>query len=322
MTLERCADGSFYELCRNLRLSGATVDELYDAAQMTFRERISPISAEKKIQELIAKPAHMELTPNLHSIYQLVSVKYDESPSATRELETVFESIAKTFEFLQRNYGLKRTEQVRVKFENYKSRLATVSGHGLYGGMSPYSIFLKLVAYAETLLRTEGLQPTNRGLSSGQEKMLKEAMSFIDEDVSESEQPDDQQGCSALDQLRQRQFVQGKQFNQGARNPQPQKPMAPMPAQLQDKCYLCGNGADIHRPIWFKKCTLFPGEQPLLIAQQCCGGHHRDLGGKMCPSVEARKRLPQRVNSLADDELAAFEAEAASSSFKYSSAGN
>jgi len=48
--------------------------------------------------------------------------------------------------------------------------------------------------------------------------------------------------------------------------------------------------------------------------QRCCQGHHADLHGKPCPSLEARK---QAVNSIAAEELKSLEQEALEYSSMY-----
>jgi len=151
-TLERLGDGAFYDLCHNLKLARVPIEDVYDSLQMTFRERTSPMEAERKIQEIINKPPHREIMPNLHAIYQQVAIKYEEAPEESRDLETTYEAITKTYDFLTRNYGMKKTEIVRIKFDTYKNRLAEVND-GNPNVAAPYTLFLKLASYAETFLR-------------------------------------------------------------------------------------------------------------------------------------------------------------------------
>jgi hypothetical protein len=304
-TLERLGDGAFYDLCHNLKLARVSIAEVYDALQMTFRERVSPMEAERKIQEIITKPPHREITPNLHAIYQQVATKYEEAPEESRDLETTYEAITKTYDFLTRNYGMKKTEIVRIKFDTYKNRLAMVGDNT---NVAPYTLFLKLASYAETFLRVEektSNQPAQPSYLQG--RRIREAVQANVELTEGDIQHAEEAYCQALEQ-RQQQFLKGRLFN-----PNPQLPMRQQ-AATDNKCYLCNNTSEVHNPIWYKRCTVFPGQEPLMKVQRCCQGHHADLHGKPCPSLEARK---QAVNSIAAEELKSLEQEALEYSSMY-----
>jgi len=302
-TLERLGDGAFYDLCHNLKLARVPIEDVYDSLQMTFRERTSPMEAERKIQEIINKPPHREITPNLHAIYQQVATKYEEAPEESRDLETTYEAITKTYDFLTRNYGMKKTEIVRIKFDTYKNRLALVNDD--VSNVAPYTLFLKLVSYAETFLRVEDKtmnQPSvQHGLSQARRvrEVVQSNLELTEEDIRVAEEA----YCQALEQ-RQQQFLKGRVFNTGNQLPNRH------PTGTENKCHLCNNSVEVHRPIWYKRCTVFPGQEPLLKVQSCCQGHHADLNGKPCPSLEARKRAQQFVSSLAAEELRHLEQEA------------
>ena len=299
-TLERLGDGAYYDLCHNLKLAQVPIAEVYDALQMTFRERVSPMEAERKIQEIINKPPHREITPNLHAIYQQVATKYEEAPEESRDREISYEAITKTYDFLARNYGLKKTEIVRIKFDTYKNR------HGLVGEatVAPYTLFLKLASYAETFLRVEEKTTSQHAQPSfvhGRRlrEMVQSNMELTEEDIETAEEA----FCQALEQ-RQQQFLKGRVLNSSQQFPNRQA------AGNGNKCFLCNNSAEVHDPIWYRKCTVFPGQEPLMKTQDCCKGHHANLYGKPCPSLEARKKAQQGVNAIAADELQSLEQEA------------
>lgn len=262
------------------------------------------MEAERKIQEIINKPPHREIMPNLHAIYQQVAIKYEEAPEESRDLETTYEAITKTYDFLTRNYGMKKTEIVRIKFDTYKNRLAEVND-GNPNVAAPYTLFLKLASYAETFLRVEEKtatqQPAQHGFGQTRRprEVVQSNLELTEEDIKIAEDA----YCQALEQ-RQQQFLKGRVFNTGHQLSNKQA------TGTENKCYLCNNSVEVHRPIWYKRCTVFPGQEPLLKVQSCCQGHHADLNGKPCPSLEARKRALQVVSSLAADELRSLEHEA------------
>ena len=301
LTLERVTEAAAYDICVNMREAGATIAELYDVLQSTFRERISPMAAERKIRDLIDKPPTSDITPNLHAIYRLVSLKHEESPQETRSLEITYEAVSKAFDYIIKHYGHKSAEVVRIKFDNFKNRIAQQSSGGS-NAMHPYALYLKLVGFAETQLRAEGIDRQRNAEERhtfGQQRRLREAVSAAMEDDQFEHEANDNEQCQNLDQLRQKQFLRGRNFaqQQGQGNNRP-----PGGQQVQNqpmKCHLCNNGKEIHNPPYWKKCTIFPGQEPLLNIQICCQGHHKELhSNQKCPSVLARKAAIEKMGAI------------------------
>jgi len=309
MTLERVTEGAAYDICVNMREAGSTIAELYDVLQSTFRERVSPMVAERKIRELIDKPPTKDITPNLHSIYRLVSLKHEESPQETRSLEITYEAVNKAYDYIIKHYGLKSAEIVRIKFDNFKNRNA-VQGRGV-NSMHPYALYLKLVGFAETQLRAEGMDKDRNNderQSFGQHRRIREAVSAAAETDLTKQKDDDEEHCQNLDQLRQQQFLKGRNFaiQQDQGNNKPEQQAQNLPA----KCHLCNNGKEIHNPPFWKRCTIFPGQEPLLNIQVCCQGHHRQLHvNQKCPSVLARRAAMEKMGAIGTGEISSAQSE-------------